>query len=106
AERIRHATEQALARDADLLEPGERERVTGALAKLVAAALGDKASAIQSRIDDLDEATHAWAGRRMNRAIARAIEGKQVGEIEQAVAGAQGIEAHLAGTTPRGQSQS
>jgi molecular chaperone HscA len=32
----------------------------------------------------------------MNRAIARAIEGKQVGAVEATVAAAKGIEAHLA----------
>jgi molecular chaperone HscA len=95
-ERIRHATDQALANDADLLEPGEREVVEHALAQLVKALAGIAPSAITARIDELDHATHAWAGRRMNRAIAQAIEGKRVGEIERTVAKAKGVEAHLA----------
>ena len=96
AERIAHATEKALAVDADLLEAGESERVEKALRGLREAAAGDKPSAIQNRIDELDHATHDWAGRRMNRAVARAIEGKQLGSVEASVAGAKGLEAHLA----------
>jgi molecular chaperone HscA len=95
AERIRHATQQALATDADLLEPGERAQVEQTLARLVEAIAGGNASAVQNRIDELDHATHAWAGRRMNRAIAQAIEGKRVGDVETVVAHAQGVEAHL-----------
>lgn len=94
-ERIRHATEKALVADADLLEAGERASIERALSELGAALAGDKASIVQSRIDALDEATHAWAGRRMNRAIAKAIEGKQVGDIEAEVSHAKGVEAHL-----------
>src|SRR5262249_22328117 len=75
AERIRHATLQALSTDADLLVDGEREAIEKALGELSAAIAGTNASRIQARIEELDEATHEWAGRRMNRAIARAIEG-------------------------------
>jgi molecular chaperone HscA len=96
AERIAHATEKALIADADLLEAGEKERVEKALQGLRDAAKGAHASAIQNRIDDLDHATHEWAGRRMNRAVSRAIEGKQLGSVEASVAGAKGVEAHLA----------
>jgi len=96
AERIRLATEQALHADADLLDAGEAESIARALSRLSDALLGPNASVIQNRIDELDHATHEWAGRRMNRAIARAIEGKQVGAVEAKVAGAKGVEAHLA----------
>jgi molecular chaperone HscA len=96
AERICHATGQALEADADLLEPGEGEAVERALAALSESLRGSDPSVIQNRIDDLDHATHEWAGRRMNRAVARAIEGKQVGAVEETVAAAKGIEAHLA----------
>ena len=47
---------------------------------------------IHARIEALDEATKAFAGRRMNRAIARAIEGKRVDAIEKAVEHAKGVE--------------
>jgi molecular chaperone HscA len=106
AERIRHATEQALAVDADLLEPGERDGVTKALARLAEALGGTNASVLQNRIDDLDETTHEWAGRRMNRAIAKAIEGKRVAAVETVVAHAKGVEAHLASEERSRQNQS
>jgi molecular chaperone HscA len=96
AERICHATQQALAADADLLEDGEAEAIDRALKRLGEALAGARASSIQNRVEELDEVTHDWAGRRMNRAIARAIEGKRVGAVEATVAGARGIEAHLA----------
>jgi len=96
AERIRHATEQALGADGDLLEAGEAKAVRASIARLSEAVRGSDASAIQNRIDDLDHATHEWAGRRMNRAIARAIEGKDVAKVEATVQTAKGVEAHLA----------
>jgi len=96
AERIRHATEQALLADVDLLEDGEAESIERALKRLGEALAGTQTSAIKNRIDELDGATHDWAGRRMNRAIARAIEGKRVGAVEATVASARGVEAHLA----------
>jgi molecular chaperone HscA len=96
AERIALATAKALTADADLLEPGESARIERTLADLRNATAGSNASVIQNRIDELDHATHAWAGRRMNRAVARAIEGKNLGAVEKSVAGAKGLEAHLA----------
>jgi molecular chaperone HscA len=66
------------------------------MARLVEALQGSEPSTIQNRIDDLDHATHGWAGRRMNRAIARAIEGKRVGAVEATVSAAKGVDAHLA----------
>jgi molecular chaperone HscA len=95
-ERMRLATEGALLADADLLEESEAAEIRAAVDGLGHALGGDQAGAIQNRIDELDHATHAWAGRRMNRAIARAIEGKQLGTVAATVAGAKGIEAHLA----------
>jgi molecular chaperone HscA len=95
--RIRRATEQALGVDADLLDPAEADAVRRAVADLEGALGRDDARAIAARIEDLDGATRAWAGRRMNRAIARAIEGKNVGDVESSVAGAKGVDAQIAG---------
>lgn len=95
-ERIRQATAKALIVDADLLEPGEKEAIQAALDELGAAIEGTNASVISSRIEALDDTTHGWAGRRMNRAIAQAIEGKAVQDVEASVAHAKGVEAHLA----------
>ncbi|WP_438005617.1 Fe-S protein assembly chaperone HscA [Sorangium sp. So ce321] len=95
-ERVAMATRKALSADADLLGPGEREGVEGALSALDAAIRGDKPGLIQARTEALDEATRAWAGRRMDRAVARAIAGKQVEDVEATVAAARGVDAHLA----------
>jgi molecular chaperone HscA len=96
AERILAATRKALATDADLLEGDERARVEAAVADLAEAARSSRAALIHARVEELDHATHAWAGRRMDRAIAKAIAGKQVADVETDVAGAQGVDAHLA----------
>ncbi|WP_437481423.1 Fe-S protein assembly chaperone HscA [Sorangium sp. So ce1014] len=95
-ERVAMATRKALAADADLLEPGERVAIEGALSALDAAIRGDRPGLIQARTDALDEATRAWAGRRMDRAVAKAIAGKQVEDVEAKVAAARGVDAHLA----------
>jgi molecular chaperone HscA len=97
ATRILLATDKALASDADLLDDAERARIERALsAARSAASSASKASVIEGAINALDDATHDWAGRRMNRAIQTAIAGKNLGAIEQSVAHAAGVEAHLA----------
>jgi molecular chaperone HscA len=97
AERLLLATSKGLASDADLLDEGERERIERAVASLRAAVRdAANASAVQSRIDELDAATHDWAGRRMNRAVEAAIGGRSVSEIAKSVEHAAGVEAHLA----------
>jgi molecular chaperone HscA len=95
AEQVLTATRKALAADADLLDGGERARVDQALAELDAAILGERLSAITLRTEALDAATHAWAGRRMDRAVARAIAGKKIDQIEEDVARAEGVDAHV-----------
>ncbi|MDI1448097.1 Fe-S protein assembly chaperone HscA [Polyangium sp. 6x1] len=97
AERVVLATKKALVADADLLEGDEeRARIDEALAGLEEAIRGTRAPIIRGRTEVLDEVTHGWAGRRMDRAIARAIAGKDVTSIESTVAKARGVEAHLA----------
>ncbi len=96
--RILRATRQAVDTDAALLEAAERSAIEAALTALDAAAKGDDANAIKAAIDALDLATRDFAGKRMNRAIAQAIAGKQVGDIEHTVENALGIdEAHARG---------
>ncbi len=98
AERVLLATRKALSDDAVLLEVGEAERIQLAMAQLeqaVTAQVG-RAAIIASRTDALADATHAFAGRRMDRAIGRALAGKGVGEVAERVEHAAGIEAHLA----------
>src|SRR5262249_18992535 len=81
AEQVLAAPRKAPAADADLLSPAERERIDQALADLAAAVLGERLGAITARIEALDAATHVFAGRRMDRAVARAISGKRVDDV-------------------------
>jgi molecular chaperone HscA len=98
ASRILVATRKGLDADADLLEAGERARIEDACAKLDLAARGDDPSRIHACISALDDATKVFAGRRMNRAIARAIEGKKLDTVEKSVEHAKGVEeAHARG---------
>jgi molecular chaperone HscA len=84
--------------DPDLLEPGERERIERACNALEEAARGADPRLVHASIEGLDDATKAFAGRRMNRAIARAIEGRRVDVVEKTVEHAKGIEeAHATG---------
>ncbi len=96
ARRILTATRAALVNDADLLQPGERARIEQACDALEEASGGESASLIHSRFEAVDDATKAFAGRRMNRAIARAIEGRRVDVVEKSVEHAKGVEeAHV-----------
>ncbi|MEI9936310.1 MAG: Fe-S protein assembly chaperone HscA [Pseudomonadota bacterium] len=97
ATRILLATDKALESDADLLDDAERLRVEQALsAARTAASSASLASVVENAISALDDATHEWAGRRMNRAIQSAIAGKNLGAVEQSVAHAAGVDAHVA----------
>lgn len=97
AERVLLATKKALSADADLLSAEERSTIEAAIADLERAVRDAKtASSVTLKTDALAEATHEFAGKRMNRAIAAAIAGKAVGDVEKRVEHAAGIEAHLA----------
>ncbi len=96
-ERILLATRKALDADADLLSADERAAVDRAEAVLRdAIATATRASAVQRAIEDLDRATHDWAGRRMDRAMKAAIAGKRLGEVAAEVERAAGVDAHVA----------
>ncbi|MBK6697008.1 MAG: Fe-S protein assembly chaperone HscA [Myxococcales bacterium] len=86
AHRIAAATEKAVTDDAALLVGAEGERIGAALAALRAAAEGNDATAIHAAIDALDKETRAFAGRRMDRAVALAAVGKNVAEVEGSLA--------------------
>jgi molecular chaperone HscA len=95
ARRMLLATKKGLDADADLLRQGEREEIEAAYATLEQATGGEDASRVHALIEALDEATKAFAERRMNRAIARAIEGRRVEAVEDRVKHAKGVdEAH------------
>ncbi len=101
AHRVLTSTAKSMTADSDLLEPGERERIEEALSTLEASAHGSDPRKVQLHIDDLDMATKAFAERRMNAAIAKAIEGQRLDSVEETVAHAKGIElAHGAPLPP------
>ena len=92
AHRIGTSTRKSVDGDPELLAEGERARIESALAVLDEAAKGSDPRKIQLRIDDLDASTKAFAERRMNRAIAQAIEGQKLESVERTVEHAKGIE--------------
>ena len=92
AHRIGTSTKKSVDSDAALLVAGEREKIAAALAALEEAASGEDPRRMQLRIDDLDAATKDFAERRMNRAIAKAIEGQRLDTVERTVEHAKGIE--------------
>jgi molecular chaperone HscA len=96
--RVLAATEKALRVDADLLEPAERDAIASALAALGAALAqgsGATASRIQALTQALDDATHTWAGRRMDRAFQSVLAGQDIGVLADSVQHARGVDAHL-----------
>jgi molecular chaperone HscA len=94
--RLLLATQKALDADRDLLDDAQLQQVQTAVEKLRRAIEGGSASSVQGASEQLDHATHDWAGRRMDRAMQRAIAGKQVGALEQEVRHAAGVDAHVA----------
>ncbi len=100
ASRVVASTKKSLVADPDLLEAGEKERIEAAIADLEKAVQGTDARRIELKIEDLDASTKGFAGRRMNRAIAQAIEGQSLENVERSVEHAKGIEAAHAESGP------
>ncbi len=95
AERIILATVSAVASDAALLAAGEREAIDAALQALKQAAQGKDHRRIHDLIDQLDRICKPFAGRRMDRSIARALSGRSLHDVERETSHARGIEPHL-----------
>jgi molecular chaperone HscA len=81
AERILAVTAKAMVADAALLISGEKEAISKAMSALSEAAKGSDATKMHTLVEALDAASKEFATRRMNRAIARAIEGRKVSDI-------------------------
>jgi molecular chaperone HscA len=81
-ERLGRAAERAMKADAQLLEGDERETFTKALAALQAAATGSDADAMRLAMEHVDAVTKPFAVRRMNHAIAEALAGRTVDEVD------------------------
>ena len=78
ADRIADATRTALAADGDLLDAAERARVDADLAALAVARAGTDHLVVRAAVVALSHSTDEFAGRRMNRSVARALTGKRV----------------------------
>jgi molecular chaperone HscA len=95
AQRILTATQSALDAGDALLIDDERTSIDAAMKDLASAIEGDKPGIILTRIEDLDTATKAWAGRRMDRAIQAAIAGQAIDDVAATVEHARGVDAHV-----------
>jgi len=78
ADRIIAATESALAADADLLDSADRAGIDRALADVRRMRDGDDRVALAKAVAALNDSTGAFAARRMDRGVARALTGKRV----------------------------
>jgi molecular chaperone HscA len=78
AERLLLATQSALDADGDLLDEDERAVIDASMAQLRAAARSSEAAAVEAATKALADDTEAFAARRMNAGIARALTGRKV----------------------------
>jgi molecular chaperone HscA len=81
ADRLILATRSALNADADLLAAAELADINAAMAALAATAQLDDAAAIDTAAKALAHATESFAAQRMNRGIAKALSGKNIGTL-------------------------
>ena len=81
ADQIVDATRRALEADADLVDAGERQSIEDALAAVVERRSGIDAGALRAAVEALNRATAAFAERRMDRSVTRALAGKRVDTI-------------------------
>jgi molecular chaperone HscA len=92
AERVILATEKAIGEDGDLVSAEERAKIDAAMTRLREAHAGTRHRVIASRIEELEHATHAFAGRRMDRAIRGALRGRDLVSVEETTKDARGLE--------------
>jgi molecular chaperone HscA len=71
----------ALAEDADLLEVAERAEVDASLKALQASMTGTDHRAVKAAIERCNRATEAFAARRMDRSVRRALAGRNIASI-------------------------
>jgi molecular chaperone HscA len=86
AQRVLLALDAALRADGALLSGEERAAIDSAIAKLRHAIKGEDRDLINAAVEGLDHATHAFAQRRMDRAVAQALKGHSLDEVEASMA--------------------
>jgi molecular chaperone HscA len=81
AQSLLDAIRAALDKDCDLLSAAERAAIDAGVAALDRARKGDDHRAIKAAIGALNNATEAFAGRRMDRAISAALQGRNIDQV-------------------------
>lgn len=81
AEALKEAVQAALAEDGDLLDTHENDAIQAALNHLQEAQENEDSHAIEDAVQQLNHATDAFAAKRMNRNIQRALNGKKIDDI-------------------------
>ncbi len=81
ADRMVEAVQAALKTDPQLLAPGEGEMIAAHIASVQAARAGTDPQAIRSAVGALDRASAAFAARRMDAGLAKAMKGRAVTEF-------------------------
>lgn len=79
--RLIESTVSALVSDADLLTKDEEDKIRDLIVRLMAAVEAHELDPIKQLQEELTEATADFAARRMDRAIAEALSGKNVDDI-------------------------
>ena len=85
AERAVLALESALAADGDLLSAAERREIEARIDSVRAAVRGEDRDPINTRTEELNEATQDFAARRMDRGIRAALTGVSLDTVEQRI---------------------
>ncbi len=81
AEGLLAALRTALAQDGDLLQGGERAALEAGMASLDAARQGTDHRTLKVAVESLNRASEAFAGRRMDRSVSRALAGRRLDEV-------------------------
>lgn len=87
AERILSATRAAMEADSELLDDDVRAATEKAMAHLAEVARGEDHLAIRAAVEALDHASKPFAQLRMNRAVAAAVQGRAIDEVEHEISG-------------------
>ena len=85
AQRLIEAVRSALAEDRHLLNENEFQLIESDIVKLQTASLSGNRRQITIAMDDLDADCKEFAGRRMNQAVNRALAGKSIDSVEEAI---------------------
>ena len=83
AEALLGSIDAALGRDGDLLSAAERAAITASMGALHRLREGSDHRRIKAGVEELNRASEAFAGRRMDRAITTALSGRRVDEISR-----------------------